>query len=92
MAPQRCLLRLPRVLDRYGSGKSKFYQLIKEGLFTPPIDIGGRSVAWPDNEVDAIISARIAGKSDAEIRTLVCDLLDQRKTQAKIDTAKGKAA
>ena len=39
-----------------------------------PVAIGQRSVGWPSNEVQAINSARIAGKSEADIRTLVNQL------------------
>ena len=44
---------------------------IKAGLFTKPVPIGERSVGWPDYEVKAINSARIAGKTEADIRDLV---------------------
>lgn len=53
------------------------YKLIADGLFPPPIKIGRKSV-WPSNETQAIVRARIAGKSDDEIRALVCDLVSAR--------------
>lgn len=79
----RSLSRKKKVLERTGHGKTTLYELIKQGLFVPPVNIGGRSVAWPDDEVDAIIDARIAGKSDAEIKVLVSELLDRRKGESK---------
>lgn len=33
---------------------------------------------WPESEVDAIISARIQGKTENEIKALVRDLVAQR--------------
>ena len=39
-----------------------------------PVQIGQRSVGWPSDEVLAINQARIAGKSDADIRALVNQL------------------
>ncbi len=72
------LLRLPNVLKRTGDSRSAHYKRISNGTFTPPIKIGLRSSAWPDCEVSAIISARVAGKSDSEIRALVTDLVAQR--------------
>lgn len=65
------LERCKAVLKRTGDGRTTHYQKIKEGLFTKPVRIGGRSVAWPSTDVDAIVAARIASKSDGEIRTLV---------------------
>ena len=47
------------------------YNDIRAGLFTTGVAIGQRSKGWPDYEVKAIAAARIAGKSDAEIRELV---------------------
>ena len=47
------------------------YNSIREGLFTTGVAIGQRSKGWPDYEVKAIAAARIAGKSDDQIRELV---------------------
>ena len=54
------------------------YNAIREGLFTTGVAIGQRSKGWPDYEVKAIAAARIAGKSDDEIRELVLVLLAKR--------------
>lgn len=51
---------------------------IKAGLLTKPVPIGARAVGWPDYEVEAINAARIAGKTDDEIRALVEHLQGQR--------------
>jgi prophage regulatory protein len=48
-------------------------------LFTHPVQIGLRAVGWPDNEVDSLNEARIAGKSEVEIRALVVKLEVARK-------------
>lgn len=53
---------------------ASIYNLIREGLWTKPVKIGQRSVGWPDTEVRAICCARIAGKSEADIRQLVMRL------------------
>jgi prophage regulatory protein len=50
------------------------YNDIRAGLFTTGVAIGQRSKGWPDYEVKAIAAARIAGKTDAEIRELVNQL------------------
>jgi len=41
-----------------------------------------RATGTPDNEVDALIAARIAGKTDEEIRALVAKLEAARKAAA----------
>ena len=50
------------------------YNDIRAGLFTTGVAIGQRSKGWPDYEVKAIAAARIAGKTDEEIRELVNQL------------------
>ena len=58
--------------------KSLLYNLIGQGLMTPSVSIGKRSVAWPSNEVQKIAAARVAGCSDEEIQELVVALLEER--------------
>lgn len=73
------ILRLKQVLMQRGRSRSAHYLDIQQGLFTPPVLIGSRAVGWPSSEVEAINAARIAGKSNEEIRMLVIDLLAARK-------------
>lgn len=68
------LLRRPIIEQSTGDSRSTIYRKIKKGLFTKPVHIGGDRVAWPANEIQAINQARIAGKSDAEIKQLVLKL------------------
>jgi prophage regulatory protein len=68
------LLRLPNVLAERGIRKTQHYAEIKAGLFTCPVKLGKRASAWPAHEVAAINQARIAGKSDEEIKKLVVEL------------------
>ncbi len=55
------------------------YNAIRDGLFTTGVAIGQRAKGWPDYEVKAIAAARIAGKSDDQIRELVKVLHAKRK-------------
>lgn len=74
--------RLPTVLRERGRSRSAHYLDIKNGLFTRPVSIGARAVGWPEHEVAALNAARIAGKTDAQIRALVVALEVARKTAA----------
>lgn len=76
------ILRLPAVKSETGSSRSTIYLRIKEGLWPKPVKLGPRSVGWPTSEVIAINAARIAGKSDDEIRALIIKLEAARKTSA----------
>jgi prophage regulatory protein len=77
------LSRLPAVLAARGICKTAHYDDIKRGLFPHPIKIGRRASAWPDHEVAAMNQARIAGKSDDEIRQLVVELEAARTVGAE---------
>jgi prophage regulatory protein len=74
------ILRLRTVLIERGRSRGSHYLDIQQGLFTRPVPIGARSVGWPAHEVAALNAARIAGKSDEEIRALVAKLEAVRKS------------
>ena len=71
-------VRFRGVLDRTGLKHSKQYDRISDGLFTPGILDGQRIRIWPEYEVDALISAGIAGWTDEQIRRLVAELKQLR--------------
>jgi len=73
------ILRLPTVKSESGYSRSTIYLRITQGLWPKPVSLGARSVGWPSSEVASINAARIAGKSDAEIRALVVKLEAARK-------------
>lgn len=78
----REMLRLPDVSKKTGYPRSTLYDLIRDGLFPPPVAIGSRCSAWPSDEITAIVDARIAGKSKDEIRDLVRRLIAARRKTA----------
>ena len=78
------IIRRPEVRRRLGYSNSTLYLRIADGLVTPSISLGPRCVGWPEYEIDAIIRARIAGKSDNDLRLLVIAMVEARKqTKAK---------
>ena len=74
------ILRLPVVLRERGRSRSSHYLDIQRGVFTRPVAIGARAIGWPADELAAINRARIAGKSDDEIRALVLRLEASRQS------------
>ena len=73
------ILRLPAVKSDSGYSRSTIYLRISQGLWPSPVSLGARSVGWPAYEVASMNAARIAGKSDDEIRALVAKLEAARK-------------
>jgi len=73
------ILRLPEVKALTGHRSHvSIYNAIHAGLFTKQVQIGQRSVGWPAHEVETINRARIAGKTEIEIRRLVEELHELR--------------
>ena len=68
------ILRLPAVKACTGLSRSTIYLRISQGLWPKPVHLGPRAVGWPSYEVTTLNGARIAGKSDEEIRDLVAKL------------------
>ena len=77
---KRTILRIPAVKSESGLSRSTIYLRVSQGLWTRPVSLGARAVGWPSDEVEAINEARIAGKTDAEVRALVVKLEVARKT------------
>lgn len=74
--------RLPAVKSESGLSRSTIYLRIAQGLWTKQVSLGPRCVGWPAHEVAALNAARIAGKTDEEIRALVAKLEAARRTAA----------
>ena len=68
------ILRRNQVESESGYSRSTNYLRISQRLWTRPVSLGPRAVGWPAREVAALNAARIAGKSDDEIRDLVTKL------------------
>lgn len=91
MNPTPRTLRMPAPLERTGYTRSTFYLRIEQGLMVPPFKLGERCAAWPANEIDALATAQAAGKSDAELRALVVELLTERQRAAGMTEAEARA-
>lgn len=72
------ILRRTQVQAESGYSRSTIYNRIAQGLFMKPVRLGSRAVGWPAREIAALNEARIAGKSDAELRALVQKLMRAR--------------
>lgn len=77
------LLRLPAVLGLSGLCRTVFYDQMADSLWTQPVSIGSRAVAWPAHEIAAVIAARVSAQTDEQIRALVRELEAARKNAPK---------
>lgn len=67
---------------RLRNSRAKIHQDVRDGVLPPPIRLGSRWSAWPSDEIDQIIRARVAGWSRDRIRELVKELIVRRQTEA----------
>lgn len=65
------MLRPAEAFERYGKKETAVRDAIAAGLFPSFVQLGGRCVGLPEQELEQVIRARIAGLPDAEIRKLV---------------------
>lgn len=54
------LIRLDEVKRRTGFQKSSIYNRVAEGTFPRPVNLGGRAVAWVEDEIQEWIDSRIS--------------------------------
>lgn len=73
------LLRLPKVIERTGLGRSAIYERVKGGLLPTPIKLSPRVSVWPASEIDACNDAVVRGLSLDERRALVRDMQARRQ-------------
>ena len=57
------LLRLPEVLERIPYKRSRFLELVRQGVFPKPVKLGARAVAWPESQIDAVVDRLVGGKA-----------------------------
>ena len=80
------LIDMAAVSELIGKRRSSNFTDIEKGLLPPGVDAGPNSRRWPYGEIREIVRARIAGKSDDEIRVLVKRLIAAR-TESEPGTA-----
>ncbi|NIA00088.1 AlpA family transcriptional regulator [Massilia sp. CCM 8734] len=78
----RVIHRLPALQAVFDLAQSTIYLHVSQGLLPKPVSLGPRAVGWPADEIDKIINARIAGKDEADIKSLVSSLMAARQLAA----------
>lgn len=79
--PRFKMLPTRATMEATGFSRPYLYALMKDGLFPRPVKWGDKFSVWPEDEVYAVINARVAGRTSDEIRELVTELVAARKTR-----------
>jgi predicted DNA-binding transcriptional regulator AlpA len=79
----RGFLRGAAVREMFGGiGKTTLHRWVKQELLVPPVCMGPHAKGFSVAETQQLISARMAGANDEEIRALVRQLV-QARTQSR---------
>ena len=76
------LQRLPVVEHHSGLKRATIYKLVSQDEFPPPIQITGKAVAWISSEIAHWVDARIAARSQEEMRRLIRQMITQRSQRS----------
>jgi len=61
-----------------GTSVSEYYSRAVRGVVPPPLKIGIKASRVPSHEIAAVVAARIAGRSEEEIKALVANMVADR--------------
>ena len=74
------IIRMNKMKECSGYSRSGIYQKISVGLWPKPVSLGPRAVGWVESEIQSVLAARVAGKSEEQIRALIATLTANRRT------------
>ncbi|MEW8288789.1 MAG: hypothetical protein AB2697_22645 [Candidatus Thiodiazotropha endolucinida] len=77
------LASIPKASEQSLISTQSYYRLADDGLMPPPIRVTQNRSAIIQYELDAVIAARANGATDDEIRTLIKQLVSNRKQLAE---------
>ncbi|PKG81024.1 hypothetical protein CXF85_19875 [Colwellia sp. 75C3] len=72
------LLRSKATAEKLGISKATLYKRIQAGLIPAGVKIALQTTVWSSVELDAVIHAIMAGKSDDEMKAIVKLLVAER--------------
>ena len=72
------LIRIKEVMEISGLKRSTIYNYISLGIFPSQIKLGERCAAWLESEISEVNFARIAEKTEQQIKDLIAKQRDLR--------------
>lgn len=77
------LINIATVAALWSSSASSVRRAVADCTMPPPIVLSPKCTRWVASEVEAVLAARIAGKTPDEIRALVRQLVADRSARAE---------
>jgi prophage regulatory protein len=80
---QRKTIFLPtiEILRRTGYSRTTLYNRVKSALFMKPLKLDGRSVVWPEHEVEELLRFMLSEPTQNQIRALVFKIHSRRQSE-----------
>lgn len=76
--PRSALIKITAVAAADSTSASSVRRAVADGTLPPPLKLSTKCTRWVASEVEAVLAARIAGKTADEIRLLVRQLVADR--------------
>lgn len=73
------IYRKPDIKAIFSFADSTLYLHVSQGILPKPISLSSRARGWPASEIDAIVAARIAGRTEDQIKALVITMTAARQ-------------
>jgi len=80
---QISIKRKSEVLAQLSVGRSTLQNRINEGIFPPPISLGGRSVGWLEHEINEAMAALLLNVTHSEMQSHIKSIIARRKELAQ---------
>lgn len=79
--PRAKMLPTRATIEATGFSRPYLYAVMKDGLFPRPVQWGDQFSVLPEDEVYAVVNARAAGRTNDEVRALVTELVEARRSR-----------
>ena len=76
-------ISIDEVLEKTTFGRSSLYAKIGEGLFPKPVKVGSRKIAWPEYEVNQMMTFYLS-TTDEEKRKIFVTNLEKNRIERSV--------
>lgn len=83
MKTKTVFLNTQEILHRTGYSRTTLYNRVKSALFMKPLKLDGRSVVWPEHEVEELLRFMLSEPTQDQIWSLVSKIHTRRQSQGE---------
>ena len=64
-------ISIDEVLEKTTFGRSSLYAKVSKGLFPKPVKVGSRKIAWPQYEIDQMMTFYLSTTNEEDTKSFV---------------------